>query len=191
MALNHLPAHPPRHTPPRWPGDSLLPCGHLLSHAWDDQTTAAACPSCRQARQGLAETNRAVHALTATPPSPPAGLMPRVLAAVRAHPHPGRLLPLPSIRPTHITEANAAKALRHAVDTTCEALAASCRLTPLSGGEVAITMTLLATYDRPLPGQADTVRRTILTTAHRDLGLSVRAVDLCITDLVPGTDSVT
>lgn len=178
--------------PRLYEGDELLPCGHPLSHAWEQARdteagtapSAAPCPYCRRAAEGLdAALDRANRALRSTRPPPGGqGLADRVVKDVRAEARPGALLPLDArARGLRIAESAAAKALRHAAGRVPGARAAGCRLAPTGDGiAVRVTMTLAMALDLPLPERAARVRRAVLDAAEHELGLAVTEVDLRI-----------
>ncbi|MEW1912099.1 hypothetical protein AB0442_27260 [Kitasatospora sp. NPDC085895] len=167
--------------------DEPLPCGRTIGESWEEPPDrhTERCPYCLRARAALAEVHRAAEALTARPVVLRPELTHRILAAVRQQIRRGRLLPVPSRSPAYIWEAAAAASLRRAVDTATDALVASCRLAPGPRGDVTIALTLRAAYGRPLAEQAEKVRHVVLATATRTLGLTVHAVDLYITDVLP------
>ncbi|MFD3580412.1 hypothetical protein [Streptomyces sp. NPDC058644] len=169
-------------------GEVLLPCGHPLSHAWeqahDTATTpdphTASCPSCEQAVEGLTALDEATRALRAQERPSGHGLADRVISAVRAEVRLGVMLPLddPALN-LRIAESAAAKVLRKAADTVPGSRAASCRLTPTGNGTaVHVAMTLAAALDQPLHERAAQVRRAVLHAADHVLGLAVGDVDL-------------
>jgi uncharacterized alkaline shock family protein YloU len=174
-------------------GDERLPCGRLVSHAWEqardttDQADphTAGCPCCRQAVEGLAALDEAVHALRTEQPGGQT-VADRVMRAVRAEVRLGRLLPLDDpARELRIAETTAAKVLRRAADRMPGVRAASCRLTPSEHGtEVAVAMTLAVTLDEPLPDRATRVRRAVGYAARQELGLAVSEIDLRIVSVL-------
>ncbi|MFC9282827.1 hypothetical protein [Streptomyces collinus] len=179
-------------------GDEVLPCGQMLSWAWEhtrDATPEAdphvlSCPHCREAAQQLATVDAAARVLrNQEAPGLPA-LTDRVMNIVRTEVRPGRLLPLATKdRSLRIAENIAAKVLRQAADTVPGTRTASCRITPTGEDtDVRVTMTLAATLDHPLPDRVRQVRRAVLHSAEQDLGLTVTAVDITVIDaLDPGT----
>jgi hypothetical protein len=186
-------AGPPHPYPARLVADERLPCGRLISHAWEQARTTppgldphtAGCPYCRQAAEGLAALDRSTRILRAHRPNART-VAERVIRAVRAERRLGRMLPLDDpARGMRIAEIPTAKLLRQAADRVRGIRAASCRLTPDgTGTTVAITMTLAATLDQPLPGRAAQVRRAVLHTARQQLGLAVSSIDLTIVSVL-------
>lgn len=184
---------PPNADPARLVADERLPCGRLISHAWEQARTAphhrdshtADCPYCRQAAEGLAALDRSTRILRTVRPNART-VAERVIRAVRAETRPGRMLPLDDpARDMRIAEIPTAKLLRQAADCVRGIRAASCRLTPDdTGTTVAITMTLAATFDQPLPGRATEVRRAVLHAARQQLGLAVSSIDLTIASIL-------
>ncbi|MGA6156505.1 hypothetical protein ACPEIC_24465 [Stenotrophomonas sp. NPDC087984] len=195
----------PRATPPpddtaardadaaRLIGDERLPCGRLVSHAWQQARAAGdqpdphldGCAFCRQAVEGLTALDRTARTLCAERPSART-VADRVMRAVRAEVRLGRMLPLDDpTRELRIAETTAAKALRRAADRIPGVRAASCRLTPAEGStRVAIAMTLAVTLDQPLPGRATEVRRAVAHAAGHELGLAVSTIDLRIASVL-------
>lgn len=177
-------------------GDERLPCGRLVSQAWEDARTGrtdphlADCRYCRQAVEGLAALDRATRTLRAERPSART-VADQVIRAVRAEVRLGRTLPLDDpARDLRIAETTAAKVLRRAADRLPGVRAASCRLAPDDDGRaVTIAMTLAMTLDQPLPDRASEVRRAVLSAARRDLGLAAGAVDLNITSVLKPLES--
>lgn len=175
-------------------GDQILPCGRLLSQAWEqaqDATPTAdphtmSCPHCREAIEGLATLNTATRALRAKDPPGLQALADRIMRIVRTEVRLGRLLPLAdTLLDLRITESAAAKVLRQAADTVPGARAATCRLVP-AGEEtgVQVTMTLSAALDLPLPDTVTQVRRSIIHAAEQTLGLAVTTVDIIVVDVL-------
>ncbi|MFI0764210.1 hypothetical protein ACH4TQ_04680 [Streptomyces sp. NPDC021218] len=195
----------PRATPPpddtaardadaaRLIGDERLPCGRLVSHAWQQARAAGdqpdphldGCAFCRQAIEGLTALDRTARTLCAERPSART-VADRVMRAVRAEVRLGRMLPLDDpTRELRIAETAAAKALRRAADRIPGVRAASCRLTPAEGStRVAIAMTLAVTLDQPLPGRATEVRRAVAHAVGHELGLAVSTIDLRIASVL-------
>ncbi|SOE07274.1 Asp23/Gls24 family envelope stress response protein [Streptomyces sp. Ag109_G2-15] len=179
---------------PLFAGDEVLPCGRLLSRAWEqaqDEAPGAdphtmSCPHCREAVAGLAAVNAATRAMRAEDTPGLHALADRIMNAVRAEARLGRLLPLADPdRDLRITESAAATVLREAADTVPGARAATCRFTPAGeGNDVRVTMTLAAGLDRPLPERVHQVRRSVLYSAGQDLGLAVTAVDITVVDVL-------
>jgi uncharacterized alkaline shock family protein YloU len=175
-------------------GDQVLPCGRLLSQAWEqaqDATPAAdphtmSCPHCREAVEGLAALNAATRALRAKDPPGLQALAGRVMNIVRAEVRLGRLLPLAdTVLDLRIAESAAAKVLRQAADRVPGARAATCRLVPAGEGTgVQVTMTLAAALDRPLPDTVTQVRRSIIHAAEQALGLAVTTADIMVVDVL-------
>jgi hypothetical protein len=174
-------------------GDQVLPCGRLLSQAWEqaqDATPAAdphtmSCPHCREAVEGLATLNAATRALRTKDPPGLQVLADRIMRIVRTEVRLGRLLPLAdAVLDLRITESAAAKVLRQAADTVPGARAATCRLVPAGDTEVQVTMTVAAALERPLLDTVDQVRRSIIHAAGQALGLAVTAVDIIVVDVL-------
>ncbi|MGW8697335.1 hypothetical protein ACWGOK_10480 [Streptomyces eurythermus] len=179
---------------PPFQGDEVLPCGRLLSRAWEQARDAApasdphtlSCPHCHEAAEGLAVVSAATRALRAEATPVLLALVGRVMGIVRAEVRRGRLLPVAGPgRGMRIAENAAAKVLRRAADTVPGARAATCRLVPVGEGTgVRVTMTLAAALDHPLPERVRQVRRSVLHSAGQDLGMAVTAVDIAVVDVL-------
>lgn len=176
-------------------GDERLPCGRLVSHAWQQARAAAPdhadphmadCPHCRQAAEGLTALDRATRTLRAEQHPTAYSVADRVINAVRAEARLGRMLPLHDPeRELRIAETPAAKVLRRAADRVPGVRAASCRLHPDEcSTEVTIAMTLAVALDHPLPGRAAQVRRAVAYSARQQLGLAVSTIDLTIVSVL-------
>jgi uncharacterized alkaline shock family protein YloU len=187
------PFGPPAAEGPPFEGDEVLSCGRLLSRVWErarDAVPAAdphtlSCPHCREAVEGLAAVSAATRALRAEDTPGLRALAARVMDVVRAEVRRGRLLPLSGGREPRIAESAAARVLRRAADTVPGARAATCRLVPVGEGTgVRVAMTLAAALDHPLPERVRQVRRSVLHSAGRDLGMAVTAVDITVVDVL-------
>ncbi|WP_445515547.1 hypothetical protein [Streptomyces sp. NEAU-174] len=200
MALDDPRATPPPDDPTareadaaRLIEDERLPCGRLVSHAWEQARAVGdqpdphmdGCAFCRQAVEGLTALDSTTRTLWAERPSART-VADRVMRAVRAEVRLGRMLPLDDpTRELRMAETAAAKVLRRAADRVPGVRAASCRLTPAEGStRVTIAMTLAITLDRPLPGRAAEVRRAVAHAAEHELGLAVSTIDLRIVSVL-------
>ncbi|MFJ8032613.1 hypothetical protein [Streptomyces sp. NPDC096032] len=177
--------------------DEELTCGRMLSQVWDQALQPSpvqdphttTCPFCREAVASLATLKAATRALRGRAPARLQALTDRVMTVVNAEVRLGRLLPLADPdRDLRIAESAAAKVLRRAADDIPGVKAATCRLTPSEDDDgtkrVAVTLTVVAGLDRPLPNRIDEVRRSVLYAAERMIGLRVAAVDVTVTDLL-------
>ncbi|SEG94007.1 hypothetical protein SAMN05216223_12911 [Actinacidiphila yanglinensis] len=177
--------------PARLVGDERLPCGHLVSQAWEDARTGRAdphlanCPHCRQAVEGLAALDRATRTLRAYLPSA-RSVADHVIRAVRAEARLGWMVPLDDPeRDLRVAETTAARVLRRAADRIPGVRAASCRLAPADDATgVTVAMTLAMTLDQSLPGRAGQVRRAVADAAQRELGLAVSGIDLNVASVL-------
>ncbi|MBO1337956.1 Asp23/Gls24 family envelope stress response protein [Streptomyces sp. VRA16 Mangrove soil] len=174
--------------------DELLPCGTLLSRAWDvweqdgDDEHARSCPHCRQAVRELDDLESAVRGLrretTDESDYDPEPLTRRVMDLVRLELRPGRPLPLGD--PTEgvwIMEAVAARSIRATAERVPGVRAGSCRLLSADGG-VRVRLDIHAPAGVPLPELADHVRERVREGADRALGMVVAAVDIEVIDIV-------
>lgn len=182
--------------------DEELTCGRLLSQVWDQalQPSPApdphtmTCPFCREAAASLATLKAATRALKGRAPAHLQALADRVMTIVSAEGRLGRLLPLADPdRDLRIAESAAAKVLRQAADSVPGVKAAACRLTPADDVDgtkrVAVTLTVVAGLDRPLPHRIDEVRRSVLHAAEHTIGLQVTTVDITVADLLESAPS--
>ncbi|KPI07508.1 protein of unknown function DUF322 [Actinobacteria bacterium OK074] len=190
---------PPNNPSTRDDDDELLPCGRLLSQAWQDweqrsddtDAHARSCPHCRQAVAGLDRLESVVRGLRDeaddavgydTEP-----LTRRIMDVVRLELRPGRPLPLGEpAEDLWIMEAVAARALRAAAETVPGVRAGSCRLLDVhADGGAEVRLDIHAPADAPLPDLAARVRDRVREAADRELGMAIAAVDIHVTDLVP------
>ena len=184
--------------------DERLPCGRLLSRAWEDReqwpddTHPRSCPHCRDAVRELDRLESAVRGLRTEAADNPAydaePLTRRIMDVVRMELRPGRPLPLGEpAEDLWIMEAVAARTLRAAAETVTGVRAGSCRLLDAgpdgAAGAVGVRLDIHAPADAPLPELAAQVRERVWEAADRELGLVVAVVDIRVTDLVPaGTE---
>ncbi|WP_333775585.1 hypothetical protein [Streptomyces sp. IBSBF 3136] len=177
--------------------DAELTCGRLLSQVWDQALDPApvedphtmTCPFCGEVMASVATLKAATWALRSRAPAHLQGLTDRVMSVVTAEVRLGRMLPLADPdRDLRIAESAAAKLLRQAADDVPGVKAAACRLAPaedVAGTKrVAVTLTVVAGLDRPLPNRIDAVRRSVLHVAEHTIGLEVTTVDITVTDLL-------
>ncbi|MBO8198225.1 hypothetical protein JW613_07890 [Streptomyces smyrnaeus] len=123
----------------------------------------------------------------------------RLTQVVRQQLGMGRLLPLGEAADgAWVTEEAALDVLRRAVpDTRLSAMrvelsgpgtgtepAVPPPPSALPPGPLTLTAELAVPADRPVPAAADEVRRALLATAERELGLALESVDLRVTELV-------
>ncbi|WP_018658415.1 Asp23/Gls24 family envelope stress response protein [Actinomadura flavalba] len=177
------------------PDEEQLPCGRLLSQAWDadpGDDHPAHCPSCADARRRLAGLRQAVlHLRDASGPAlPDAGdVLRRVMDVVRLELRPGAPLPLGTPdEDMWIMESAAARVLRSAAENVPGVLAGSCRLVPGdrrpdATADITVTISIHAPATAHLPSVADDVRRAVATAATDRLGLGPTRVDVHVTDL--------
>ncbi|MFJ9005083.1 Asp23/Gls24 family envelope stress response protein [Streptomyces canus] len=199
---------PPNRASVHGDDDEVLPCGRLLSTAWEDweqrpdDAHLRSCPYCRDAVRELDRLESAVRDLRteavdgslydAEP------LTRRIMDVVRMELRPGRPLPLGEpAEDLWIMEAVAARTLRAAAETVPGVRAGSCRLLDAGtddvvdgvGEGVGVRLDIHAPAGAPLPELAAQVRERVWEAADRELGLVVATVDIRVTDLVPaGTE---
>ncbi|MET8943357.1 Asp23/Gls24 family envelope stress response protein [Streptomyces sp. NPDC004542] len=189
---------PPDDARTRGDDDERLPCGRLLSQVWDDwerqsdDPHPAVCPHCREAVRDLDRLETAVRGLREQTPDASAydaePLTRRVMDLVRLELRPGRPLPLGDPgEDLWITETVAARALRAAAETVDGVRAGSCRIAITDGTDgatVDVRLDIHAPAAAGLPDLADRVRHRVREAAGRQLGMTVAAVDIRVTDLV-------
>ncbi|MFF4845426.1 Asp23/Gls24 family envelope stress response protein [Streptomyces collinus] len=184
--------------------DEELTCGRLLSRVWDQALEPApaedphtmTCPFCREAIASLATLKAATRALRGRAPAQLQALTGRIMSVIGAEVRLGRMLPLSDpVADLRIAESAAAKVLRQAADDVPGVQAATCRLAPAGdegddedddhgAGRVAVTLTLAAGLDRPLPDRVEEVRRSVMRAAEHTIGLEVTTVDITVIDLL-------
>ncbi|WP_329285600.1 Asp23/Gls24 family envelope stress response protein [Streptomyces sp. NBC_00691] len=176
-----------------------LPCGRLISELWDrwerqeHDAHLTVCEHCRHQVEDLERLESAVHGLReATEPegADVTALTRRVMDVVRLELRPGRPIPLGDPwEDLSIMEAVAARSLREAAETIPGVHAGSCRLelTPRAP-EVAVRIEVHAPAHGVLPEIADRIRAAVRAAATSELGMSVSAVDILISDLVGPAD---
>jgi hypothetical protein len=195
---------PPNRASTHGDDDEVLPCGRLLSSAWEDweqrpdDAHLRSCPYCRDAVRELDRLESAVRDLRteavdgslydAEP------LTRRIMDVVRMELRPGRPLPLGEpAEDLWIMEAVAARTLRAAAETVSGVRAGSCRLLDAGTDDlvagICVRLDIHAPAGAPLPELAAQVRERVWEAADRELGLVVAVVDIRVTDLVPaGTE---
>ncbi|MFI0510380.1 Asp23/Gls24 family envelope stress response protein [Streptomyces sp. WSLK1-5] len=197
---------PPNRASTHGDDDELLPCGRLLSRAWEDwehrpeDAHLRSCPHCRDAVRELDRLESAVHGLRTQTADGSAydaePLTRRIMDVVRMELRPGRPLPLGEpVEDLWIMEVVAARTLRAAAETVTGVRAGSCRLVQVGPdgrnaadgtlAGVGVRLDIHAPADAPLPELAAQVRERVWEAADRELGLVVAAVDIRVTDLVP------
>lgn len=190
----------------------FLPCGRDSIDVWDDAAAdrldphELTCPYCQAV---AAECHRAAAAVVAwrcQPAEPPATLVERVVAMVRAELGRRTALALPAGHgPASLDGAAASAALRFAADQVPTARVRSCRIrprspipheapSPLEAREartvVDIEVTMVVPAAQPvattgsLPAVADSVRQVMLAVATELLGLAVGQLDITVVDLI-------
>ncbi|EGX55119.1 hypothetical protein SZN_34502 [Streptomyces zinciresistens K42] len=176
------PRHPdPRHPDPRHPDGARTGAGHRDT-----------CPHCRRAVSGLDRLEAAVRELREEAADAPAHdaepLTRRIMDLVRLELRPGRPLPLGEpAEDLWIMETVAARTLRAAAETVAGVRAGSCRVfaeDEPGGGAVRLRLDIHAPAGSGLQRIAESVRRRVREAADRELGLSLGAVDIRVTDLV-------
>lgn len=168
-----------------------LPCGHSVEEVWEHLETGtvtsheAACEHCASSRRSLRQLAEATRLLLADPAEPPAGLLDRVMAAVRADVRRVSTLALPSDRgPVDVSVPAVAAVLRFAADGVPGVRARSCHLEVLDpdAGTVRVAMTLSSRWGT---GTAvfDEVRSRVGAALAGQVGLTATAVDLELVDV--------
>ncbi|MFG3283347.1 Asp23/Gls24 family envelope stress response protein [Streptomyces sp. NPDC048111] len=189
----------PPAAPPPDADDEQLPCGRLLSQVWGNWEDGIrdeheqCCVHCQEAVRDLEELGSAVRELRenvddSTADFDAAALTRRVMDVVRLELRPGR--PLPLGHPDEdlwITESVAARTLRAAAEKVSGVRAGSCTITPEQGpaaGQVTVRIAIRAPLTTPdLTDLAARVRRQVELAADDRLGLTIRAIDVLVSDL--------
>lgn len=184
--------------------DERLPCGRELAQVWqqweDGQGDAhtRACPHCSAALEELDGLKDVVRRVRDEEPvqEDTSALVERVMDVVHLELRPGRTLPLGTdAEDTWIVEAAAAKAFRAAADSLPGVRAGSCRIAPLhpaagprqrTRGPVKVRIEVVIDMTDNLQDAAEQVRKRLLVTAQRALGMQVGSVDVAIVDVLDG-----
>jgi hypothetical protein len=207
MAMNADPSAGPPEPPmgeERADDDERLPCGRELAHVWQQweerqvDAHTRGCPHCSAALEDLNALKDVVSRVREEEPAPDdaSGLVERVMDVVHLELRPGRTLPLGTdTEDAWIVEAAAAKAFRAAADSLPGVRAGSCRIAPLhpaadarqrTRGPVRVRIEVMIDMTDDLPEAAEQVRRRLLKTAQRALGMEVGRVDVAIVDVLDG-----
>lgn len=186
-----------------------LPCGRdpltVVDQARDGQPDAhcTTCPFC----QAVIEEDlqlRTARDITSEPVTPPATLLPAIMASVWSELRPGRNLPLPAAHgPAFATEQAVTSLLQHTLDQLPDLLVHRCRLhlDPPETQEIAaadtdvgvgvaepslrIEISAAAAYLTDLAVLAEQVRTAATATLVTQFGLAAPQVDVEFVDLFP------
>lgn len=172
--------------------EHALPCGRMVEAVWDDlesgRVTAHAidCPHCTTAQVSLDELIEATRALIDDPAEPPAGLLDRIMAAVRAELSLGRTFPLPS--PTarvDISTYALAAVLRYAVDGVDGIRAHECRIEGAAAdpGTVRVWMSVALRFGSGQVAALDEARRRVAAALPERIGLELDTLDFEVVDV--------
>lgn len=182
-----------------------LPCGRLVEDVFDDLDTGSGddhsrtCAHCATARRSLVALMDATRALVDDPTGPPAGLIDRIMAAVRVEVRRGDTLPLtptdamddpitPDLGPVDISEQAVAAVLRYAADTVDGVWSRSCRIAadPDAPNSVLITLTVSLRYGSgPVEHQLSAVRERVASGLEGQVGMNAGSIDIQVVDLWP------
>lgn len=169
-----------------------LPCGRSVEDVWAEIEAGeagahtAGCPHCSTARDSLDRLAEATRELVDDPIEPPAGLLDRVLGAVRADlaQSDALALPVPAGGVDMSTRALAA-VLRYAVDTVAGLRAHRCRIEPVAGRPdlVHVWMSVSLNYHSGRADGLDQARGRIRAALSDRVGLGLAGLDLEIGDV--------
>jgi uncharacterized alkaline shock family protein YloU len=168
-----------------------LPCGRYVEDVLDELDTGAIsphtpyCPHCTTALRGIEALNAATRELLRDPAEPPAGLLDRIMTAVRAEVRRGDSLALPTEHgAAEISTRAVASLLRFAADTVPGVLARQCRLIPTSQADtVRIEMSLSLRYGSAMGRLVTEVRDRVAAAMSANIGLRADTIDVEIVDL--------
>ncbi|HEX4253260.1 MAG TPA: Asp23/Gls24 family envelope stress response protein [Pseudonocardia sp.] len=170
-----------------------LPCGRLVEDVFDELDSgqvgphAQECEHCLAASRGLRALNDATSALLDDPAEPPAGLLDRVMGAVRAELRRGDTLTLPApLGPAEVSLRAVAAVLRYAADSVPGVWARHCHveLDPGRSDAVHIQLSVSLRYGTgPLHVVLAEVRRRLAAAMAGQVGLHVESIDLELVDL--------
>ncbi len=170
-----------------------LPCGRTVEEVWQDMedgaTTghAADCPHCATARAGLQQLAEATELLVEDPVEPPAGLLGKVMAAVRADLSLSRPIPLPapSGAVVDISTNALAAVLRYAVDTVMGVRAHRCRIAvdPEIPHTVRVWMSVSLRYGSGQVSALERARQRVAAALSSRIGLGLTVLDFEVVDV--------
>lgn len=193
----------------------FLPCGRDSLEVWDDAAADrlgvhdSTCPYCQAVAAESHRQATAVMAWRSQLADPPAALVERVMATVRAELRRRTALALPAGHgPASLDGAAASSALRFAADQVPAARVRSCRIRPKAPASreapspldesrndrtvVDIEVTMVVPAADPvaatgsLPEVGASVRKVMSAVATELLGLAVGHLDITIVDLIDG-----
>lgn len=168
-----------------------LPCGRYVEDVLDELDTGAVsphtrdCPHCATALRGIEALTEATRAMVDDPAEPPAGLLDRIMTAVRAEVRRGDSLALPTPHgAAWISTRAVASLLRYAADTVPGVRARHCRLVATDRpGSVRVEMSLSLRYGGALDELVEEVRARLASAMSGHIGLRADSIDLEIVDL--------
>jgi len=167
----------------------LLPCGRSVEDVWDDLEAgrvtdhALHCPHCTTAQASLDDLTEATRALIDDPAEPPAGLLDKIMTAVRADLNLGRRIPL-TPRVDISTHALAA-VLRYAVDGVEGIRAQQCRIevSPDDPRAVRVRMSVSLRFGSGQVTALDEARRRVVAALPERIGLELETLDFEVADV--------
>jgi hypothetical protein len=173
-----------------------LACGRTVEQVWEDMEAgrlsahAAGCLYCTTARASLEQLAQATALLLDEPVDPPAGLLTRIMAAVRADVALGATVPLPApgggpSGGVEISTNALAAVLRFAVDGVDGVRAHRCRIEPDPDipHTVAVWMSVSLRYGSGQVSALDEARRRVGAALSARIGLALSTLDLEVTDV--------
>ncbi|MFC4944341.1 Asp23/Gls24 family envelope stress response protein [Pseudonocardia sp. GCM10023141] len=179
-----------------------LPCGRTVEAVWtelEEQTTSehgVGCPHCTTVRASLTQLMEATRLLVDDPIEPPAGMMERIMDAVRADLGRSSSIPLPTpsglppaLGGIDISTSALAAVLRYAVDGVDGVRAQRCRveLDPDRPYTVLVTMSVSLRYSASgADGRVellDEARTRVRAAIGEQVGLRIAALDIEVADV--------
>lgn len=178
--------------------DLLLPCGRdpidVVDAARNGRSDAHErdCPYCREAVAADRDQRRIADELRAAETPAPDTLLPSVMATVWAELRPGKQIPLPTDRPSYVTELAAGTLLQHVLEELPRLEIRLCEVRladpdPDDAGTGAplldVTVTAAAAYPADLAELAADIRRATRSTLDAQFRLTARTVDVSFDDV--------
>ncbi|TCC32582.1 Asp23/Gls24 family envelope stress response protein [Kribbella sindirgiensis] len=169
-----------------------LACGRTVEDVWDDldsgRTTAHLkdCPHCRTARASLGQLADATAFLIDDPAEVPAGLLDRVMSAVRADLSLGRTLALPTgAAQVDLSVSALAAVLRYAVDGVAGIRARHCRIELVTDqpDTLTVSMTVALRYGSGRVAALELARERVVSAVRAQAGFEVAELDFEIVDV--------
>jgi uncharacterized alkaline shock family protein YloU len=169
-----------------------LPCGRTVEDVWDDieadriTTHGLDCPHCTTARASLNRLTEATRALIDDPAEPPAGLLDKIMTAVRADLSHGPTLALPSPHgEIDISTHALATVLRYIVDGVDGIRAHQCRIETLADRpqSLRVWMSVALRYGSGQVAALDEARRRVAAALPERIGLDLDTLNFTAVDV--------